>query len=146
MCKLPWRFKFSDLSTALANYWQMVLVHFSFPDLMALLLYDNLASVPIQLMVFYLKSVVNAKCNPKGMIWEHENMSGRPWILVIVAEGQIWQRLKILCRPTAGSTHHLCWSFRGQPIKQEIDSAMCYSFIHPNVGSISRNSEGVTGF
>lgn len=54
-----------------------------------LLVYENLASMPIQLMVFYLKTVVNARCNPKGMIREHQSMAGRPWVPVIVAEGQI---------------------------------------------------------
>lgn len=41
---------------------------FSYPDLMALLLgYDHLASMPVYLMVFYLKSIVTANWNPQGM-------------------------------------------------------------------------------
>lgn len=55
MRTLLWGFKFSDLSTALANYWQMFFFVGLVPDLMALLLlYDNLASLPIQFMVFQL--------------------------------------------------------------------------------------------
>lgn len=49
-------------------------------------MYSNLfPSMPVQLMVFYLKSVVNAECDPKGMIREHQNTSGRPWIPVTEA-------------------------------------------------------------
>lgn len=135
-CKLPWRFKFSDLSTAAANYWQIILVRFSFPDLMALLVYDNLASMLIQLMIFSLKSVVNAKYNPKGTIWEHQNMAGRPWVLLIVAEGKFDTGSIKTNDFWAGSTCHLCQVLEDN--NQARNRSMCYSFIHPRAGSTSR--------
>lgn len=102
------RFKFSDLSTALANYQQMLFFVGLFPDLMALLLvHDNLASLPIQFMVFQLKSVVTAKCMTKGMMRTSKYI--RRWILVVVALSQIccrhhnWERV---CAPSGWSTCH----------------------------------------
>lgn len=150
MRTLLWGFKFSDLSTAVANYWQMFFFVGLVPDLMALLLlYGNLASLLIQFMFFQLKSAVTAKCTTKGMMRTSKYI--RRWILVVVALSQIcrrqhkWDRF---CAPSSWSTCHPGGvSEDNQPRRTKKTRRGHELFLQPaQWGANYRNSTGVASF
>lgn len=91
-------------------------------------------------MVYHIKPFVNVKLKPKGMIWEQPNRSGRPWVVVIEAEGQILGTDSV---KTTDFVPPKSWTklspLLGFQSKKEIERAMCYSFILPNSSHFPQN-------